>query len=70
MIICFILITKSLILCEQYKKNLHTDKLSGAERVQQNESFKKAQMYQHLTSAAFSLFFLGFKGASVSRTGC
>ena len=30
MIICLILITKQLILCESCKENLHTDKLAGA----------------------------------------
>ena len=33
MIIGFILITKQFVLCEQRKKNLHTDKLVGAERL-------------------------------------
>ena len=33
MMICYILITKQLILCEYYKENLHTDKQSGTERV-------------------------------------
>ena len=33
MIICFILITKQLVLWGLHKENLHTDKLAGAEKV-------------------------------------
>ena len=33
MIICYILITKQLILCRQSKENLYTVKLAGAQKV-------------------------------------
>ena len=37
-IICFILNTEQLVMCEQCKENLHTDKLARAKRI--NISFR------------------------------
>ena len=37
MIICFILVTKQLVLCGYNKDSLHSDKLAGAEEVMSYE---------------------------------
>ena len=47
-IICFILITKQLILCGYCKENWHTDKLVGAERVKRTYSSVKQQLEPEL----------------------
>ena len=61
MIICFILITKKLILCGKCKENLHTDKMAGAEKVKGQkqqvlyivELYRKCPCTIKLTSAEY-----------------